>query len=73
MDSKPQAKPITITGLWKSQDGQSLVGTVGGVRYVVAKNRFKEKENHPDYQLVIFQADFEKKDAKKAEEEETPF
>ena len=72
MDSKAQAKPIQLTGLWKSQDGMSLVGTVGGVRYVVTKNRFKEKENQPDYQLVLFQAE-KREDKKDENEESTPF
>lgn len=69
MDSK--TKPINLTGLWKSKDGNSLVGSVGGVRYVVTKNRYKEKDNQPDYQLVLFQ--IEKEDKAAPEDEGTPF
>jgi hypothetical protein len=44
---------IRWTGLWSKQNGEILVGAVGGLRVVVAPNRDKDrKPGDPDYFLL---------------------
>jgi len=74
---------LKVCGLWKGEDknGKTMLsGSMGGVRVLVLLNKFKEKDNHPDYQLFFAKKerkedgperpDFLKEDA---DEKDSPF
>lgn len=47
---------LELCGLWEKKDknGETfMVGSLGGVSLMVFKNRFKEKETHPDWRIVL--------------------
>lgn len=48
---------ISVTGLWLSANGSgTMSGGVGGIRFVVAKNKKKvDGDKQPDYVLYIAQ------------------
>jgi hypothetical protein len=47
---------IRITGLWKktTKDGKTyLQGSLGVAKLVVLPNKFKQKDEDPDYNLLV--------------------
>lgn len=47
---------LQLCGLWLnvSKDGKkSISGNLGGVRVILLKNKFKAKDDQPDYHLYI--------------------
>lgn len=47
---------IEITGLWlkKSENGDTyMVGKMGSAKVLIFKNKFKSKDNQPDYVFYI--------------------
>lgn len=54
---------VPVSGLWKgeSKDGDTYFkGTCGSMEILILKNKFKTKDNQPDFNLF-----FKAKDAKK--------
>jgi hypothetical protein len=56
-----QDAPMTkLCGLWRatSKDGSTsyLSGSLGAARVLIFKNKYKEAENHPDYNVFIVPA-----------------
>ena len=45
---------IEIGALWKGQKEGVLTGSFGNnARIIICKNQYKEKDNHPDYKILI--------------------
>lgn len=62
----PQEKGpmINATGMWlnKTKSGEAYFsGSMGGLKVMLFKNKFKKKDSQPDYQLVF--GENKKKDA----------
>jgi len=59
---------IKVCGLWKNKkkaDGEIfLAGNLAGLRLVVMKNKFKTKDEHPDWVVFV-----EQRETKKAGDE----
>lgn len=49
---------LNITGLWKNKDksgNEYFAGNLGNLRILIFPNNKKEKESHPDFNMVLDQ------------------
>ena len=56
---------IQIAGLWENETkngAKYLQGNCGKVKYLIFANKYKEKDNHPDFNLFIAQNEYKKKE-----------
>jgi len=59
---------LKVTGLWASKDKNGnpvLKGSLGSARVLILKNTYKEKENHPDYDLYLVKREKKEEGAEK--------
>jgi len=55
---------IKLCGLWlhtSKHGNKTISGNWGGVRIILSKNKFKTKEDHPDYNLFLVEREHKKK------------
>lgn len=60
---------VKLTGLWKneSKDGESfLSGSLGGVRVLVFKNKYKKTDKDPDFNLFFAPKEEKERPAREA-------
>lgn len=51
-----QESLINVCGLWKHQTNQGeeyYSGTLGGAKILIFKNRHKQEERHPDFNMCM--------------------
>ena len=56
MSNDNKSEMIPITGLWlnESKNGEKYFsGYMGSAKVLIFKNKFKERENQPDYVLYV--------------------
>ena len=64
--TKKKSDLVKISGLWLNKDKNGntyMSGNMGGARIVILKNTYKEKDEHPNYNLFV--APFQKKEENK--------
>lgn len=66
---------IEIAALWENEgkDGTYFSGSLNGAKLLVFKNKFKEKDSHPDWKVYVAPKKPKEQPAADTQDEEVPF
>jgi hypothetical protein len=66
-----ESKLVKLTGLWFNKQSNTFSGKMGSAQIVIAKNKYKTEDKHPDW--VLFVAPPRKKEEPKPVEDVPPW